>query len=553
MNEAARILVWSLLHNPQSLPAVRPVVALSDLPLEQDRLILGKLYEAQDAGLLDGAIAARESCELLIKGRCTESELKRVGLYDGGWSKTAGKYNSAFSDLSGFVAQILTDSNQRYIAARLSCLGAAVADGDAEGLAEKLRELTEVVEKQLGGPRKPRFEFLHWSELDQLPEPEFLPGTHIQRFSLNMWYGLTGTAKSFKALTDGYYISRSGLGTVVYVSPEGKSGWKKRVEAWRKHTGLDPDKMYFYPGAVNLLNAKEVSDFIADCKAKFPAGVALVVFDTKSRMMPGANENDVQDDGIQVANSDRIKDALNCAVLLIHHSDKKDLSARGSHATTNACDVILKFTRDGDVITTSVTWPDGKLKDGEPWTDETFRFVQSAESVVLESASKVTTEFDSPTLNQIKILGAIDAQGDAGAGTRRIAALTGLKERSVYRWTKELASMRPPLVSSLTLPKGRGERYLITIAARHLLPNSDGPNQTGKPNGNGQLVDTLANSPTVRQPFASSPHEFAATPPSIRSGEVANTHTSSDTEGSPPEETPPALPDEAGRTDQRLW
>src|SRR5262249_5571418 len=36
-----------------------------------------------------------------------------------------------------------------------------------------MKELTEIQ----GTPRQPRFELLHWSELDQLPNPEFLTGT----------------------------------------------------------------------------------------------------------------------------------------------------------------------------------------------------------------------------------------------------------------------------------------------------------------------------------------------------------------------------------------
>ena len=507
-------IIASIIEHPNILPVVREELDLSDFLREKNRVVYRAICELYDTGITPG-------WDSLLEHLTASGDLPKVGGASGLAEMIDGVPRS--DDVRPLIRMVKKLALDHRAASEFEVVRLALEDGEqpSEVLAEQLPKLAELHEQATAG-RRPRFELLHWSELDQLPEPKFLPGTHIFSGGFNMWYGLSGTGKSFKALTDGYHLSRLGLGAVVYVSPEGKGAWAKRRKAWSEHSGLAPDEMYFHPGAVNLLNDGEVSDFIADLKTKFPDGVLLVVFDTKSRMMPGANENDAKDDGLQVTHTDRIKDMLGSAILLIHHSDKKDLSARGSGATTNAADCILKLKRSAEIITISVTWPEGKLKDGEPWPDEQFRFVKAADSVVLEPTDKVTTEFSTLTPKHIAILKAIGANGAAGAGYKRIAALTGIPERSVYRYVEDLIAVRPMLVSGFELPKNRGKRLLITPAGRKLLPIVPNPRATDKPNGHSKLVDPLASSPTVRQRFASDLPPFAATLPSKGSGEVAN-------------------------------
>ena len=369
--------------------------------------------------------------------------------------------------------------------------------GTAWGDEEEISQLRDRAVQLFGSiqtaSREPKFKLLHWSELDQLPEPEFLGDTHIISGGFNMWYGLSGTAKSFKALNDGYYLSRLGRGAVVYVSPEAKGAWSVRRNAWSEHTGLEPDQMYFYPGAVNLIDDGEVSVFIADMKGKFPDGILVIIFDTKSRMMPGAEENSAKDDGLQVANSDRIKDTLGCAVLLIHHSNKADLSARGSYATTNACDCILKFTRDAhDVITISVAWPAGKLKDGEPWPDELFRFVASEGSIVLEATNRVVTDDSDVDATDQKILQALESVGEVGSSPTQLIRLTDIPERTLYDRLKKLLKAKAPLVAVEYCKKPRRSTYTLTDAGCKLLQPTNGSEHASKSNGNSVLVEPTA-------------------------------------------------------------
>ena len=94
--------------------------------------------------------------------------------------------------------------------------------------------------------------------------------------------------------------------------------------------------------------------------------------------MIGGDENSAKDDGIQLANCNLIQRELDCAVLVIHHSNKADLAERGSGASRNGAESVIAFSRDDDLITLTCS----RLKDGEKWPPESYRFVKVRDSVV---------------------------------------------------------------------------------------------------------------------------------------------------------------------------
>lgn len=327
-----------------------------------------------------------------------------------------------------------------------------------------------------GLARKSRFNLIPASDLDQLPEAEFFEGTHIVKHGVQMWVGLSGTFKSLYAMRLAYSIATRG--PVVYVSAEGIGGLRKRRNAIVQHYKIEP-KVDFVVEPVNLLNDSEVFQFIADCKAKYPDGVLLSIFDTKSQCSAGGNENSVEDDSLVASNANRVKRELDCSVLLIHHSDKADTTGRGSYATFNDCDVVLYFKRDDDLVTISCQLPRGKVRDFEPWPDEVFRIIHAADSVVLVDSNEVAGEYaTSLTANQTKVLEALGLSvfDDKPATITDLIGLTGIKKRTLYRVLSAVKN------DGLVCQNPRDKGWSLTPKGRALVPRVSKVNETAKSN-----------------------------------------------------------------------
>jgi RecA-family ATPase len=138
-------------------------------------------------------------------------------------------------------------------------------------------------------------------------------------------------------------------GSIVYITGEGEEGFRQRVEAWSEAHPLAPpldrNRAIFLPEAVNLLDEKAVDALIEQLGEIEPAKPSLVVIDTLARCMVGGDENSSRDVGLAVHAADRLKRALGCTVLLIHHTAKKMKTERGSGALRGAADTMLRVAK----------------------------------------------------------------------------------------------------------------------------------------------------------------------------------------------------------------
>lgn len=79
-------------------------------------------------------------------------------------------------------------------------------------------------------------------------------------------------------------------------------------------------------------------------------GINLIVLDTLSKIIIGANENDAKDLNIVFNNIKMVRDNCRCGFIIIHHSTKKnsgtEQSARGSGVILAEPDLILNVSRD---------------------------------------------------------------------------------------------------------------------------------------------------------------------------------------------------------------
>jgi hypothetical protein len=134
-------------------------------------------------------------------------------------------------------------------------------------------------------------------------------------------------------------------GPVVYCSFEGQAGLAGRIEAFRqKHMGEDPDPIPFHAVTATLDLVRQADDLIASIKDADIQPLA-VCLDTLNRSLMGSENND-QDMGAYIAACDRIREALDCAVIIIHHCGIQGTRPRGHTSLTGAADAQLAFSRD---------------------------------------------------------------------------------------------------------------------------------------------------------------------------------------------------------------
>jgi hypothetical protein len=213
------------------------------------------------------------------------------------------------------------------------------------------------------------------AEAASLPPPEWLIPEVMQRDTLATIFGPPASLKSFLALhianTIAYGLVWRGTPIkqerVAYIAAEGASAvGALRNEAWRIANKLDVrrSKLDLIPHAVMLNDPDQVGSLIEALQDRHhgePYG--LVVVDTMARCTVGADEQSAREMGLVIEACARIKDALRCTVLLIHHSGK-DMSKgqRGSSALKGNVDMEAMVTRETGSRDVSLTIR--KMKDG---------------------------------------------------------------------------------------------------------------------------------------------------------------------------------------------
>jgi len=177
----------------------------------------------------------------------------------------------------------------------------------------------------------------------------------IPRVGLAVVWGKPKCGKSFwlfdclmhPALNREYRGRRVQPGAVVYCAFEGQSGLEARVEAFRlhrmyNHAGAVP--FYLQPVTLNLVKdhrvlIKVIRDQLGDVP---PIAVAL---DTLNRSMPGSESSD-EDMSAYVKAADAIREAFECAVVIVHHCGVEGTRPRGHTSLSGAVEAQIEVKRD---------------------------------------------------------------------------------------------------------------------------------------------------------------------------------------------------------------
>lgn len=213
------------------------------------------------------------------------------------------------------------------------------------------------------------FEYLDVTQIKTLPDPEWLVSGLIIERALGFIYGPPGCLKTFIALGMGLSfavgmpdwwgrkIERQGA--VIYISSEGQSDLKFRIQAWEyKNQVLADDSPFFLiRQTINFMKAEDIGRLLATVDAivtKHKVDIAAVFVDTVSRTLPGADENLQKDMTLFVAACDAVRQRFGATVIGIHHTSRNG-NMRGSTVFPGAGDFLVEVNREEGASHGSIT------------------------------------------------------------------------------------------------------------------------------------------------------------------------------------------------------
>jgi AAA domain len=173
-------------------------------------------------------------------------------------------------------------------------------------------------------------------------------------------WGPPKCGKSFWAADLGIHIAlgwnyrghRVQQATVIYVALEGRDGFPARVEAFRRHHGVDNAPFYLLPTSLDLV--AESGELIAAIKAQLGKNLPGALFlDTLNRSLVGSESKD-EDMARFLAAAEKVAQELSCAVLIVHHCGIDASRPRGHTSLSGAVESQLKVERvaSGEVVVT---------------------------------------------------------------------------------------------------------------------------------------------------------------------------------------------------------
>jgi len=246
------------------------------------------------------------------------------------------------------------------------------------------------------------YPLLRPSEIVNRPPATFLINRHIPTHATGFIYSEPGVGKSFLALDMSLHIAAGRKDwhgdtivtgdnpAVLYIAAEGSYGFRNRIRAWCERNGTTPnqlDNFMMIERSINFMHADDVAKLARTVDAaqrNHGAQFALIVIDTVSRAMPGADENLQKDMTRFVQACDAIKTRAGATVIGVHHAGKSG-DMRGSTVLLGAGDFVFRLTRKKGASIGTLTCE--KQKDAEDGWSEKYQF----ETVALpDSQSSLT-------------------------------------------------------------------------------------------------------------------------------------------------------------------
>lgn len=173
----------------------------------------------------------------------------------------------------------------------------------------------------------------------------------IASTGLSVIWGPPKCGKSFMATDLGMHIAlgwdyrghKVQQAPVVYIALEGRHGFPARVEAFRRHHGVDVAPFYLLSASLDLV-AKS-GQLIISIKAQLRENLPGVIFlDTLNRSLVGSESKD-EDMARFLAAAEKVAQELSCAVVIVHHCGIDASRPRGHTSLSGAVESQLKVER----------------------------------------------------------------------------------------------------------------------------------------------------------------------------------------------------------------
>lgn len=228
-------------------------------------------------------------------------------------------------------------------------------------------------------------------EVKNWSPPKWLIPNLITECGLTLIYGDPGSGKSLYMLYEAALLAQEH--PVLYVITEGHPGYRNRLCSWEDIYGKVSPNLQTSKQAVHLDIPEEVETFIEQNR---DARYKLVIFDTLINCRFGGDENSSAEVQKAMAGCHRIIEALQTAIVLVHHTSRSGSTPRGSNALDGACDIVVHVKRNGTTITLS----NPKNRDFEAFPSRQYKITKTGQGVtVVPHEGDDTEDADTEDLN----------------------------------------------------------------------------------------------------------------------------------------------------------
>lgn len=270
-----------------------------------------------------------------------------------------------------------------------------------------------MVQREEEDAHGPAWRALSFDEMLEQPPVEWLVDSLLPRVGVALLASEPSAGKSFLALDVAMRIASDGStffgkpirghGAVAYVALEGAQGMAARTRAWnsayRQERRKHPAHIIEWKGAAPLTEGQ--ADFAEELRRyrRKSGSLALLVVDTLTLGLAGANENDSAEIGEALRFLASLCSELRCCILLLHHVRKDGklgkpsrmtlADVRGSSALAGNADSVLGLERrEGREERALLVL---KQKDGEAGAPLWFRLISQPTGAVREDGTLETS------------------------------------------------------------------------------------------------------------------------------------------------------------------
>ncbi len=311
----------------------------------------------------------------------------------------------------------------------------------------------------------PRYRFLTDDEIDNLPPIDWLAKGIIPDRAVGTVYGESQSCKTFFLLDMGMSFATGQswkgvipvMGHVAYIAGEDPEGVAERYRTWKHYYQMPKvPRFHLLDENVPLMLTPELLHLYTAIET-LPETPRLIIIDTLSCAMVGADGNNTKDMIAFMEVVKAIRKRYQCTVMLAHHKNKNG-GELGNVSFRNSCDVMIDMVRDGDVVSAKCE----KMKNAPHFKPIHMTIQQHLTSAVLIARAGEIVEGGRLPENHTKALLTLHDTFPAGAMYTQWMKATGLAESTFAR---VLAALKQAGYVTDTTGK-RGDFYTVTLQGK---------------------------------------------------------------------------------------